>query len=83
VLGASHNVFMRPFGALIQAALRSSFRLTNANRTAYLRSVRQHRAVFDAVRASDAHGAEQAMRVLLEHTSDDVRRALRATRRKR
>jgi DNA-binding FadR family transcriptional regulator len=77
VLGSSHNVFMRPFGALIQAALRSSFRLTNEDRAAYLRSVRQHRDVLDAIRASDPDAAEAAMRLLLISTLDDVNNALR------
>jgi DNA-binding FadR family transcriptional regulator len=78
VLGASHNVFMRPFGALIQAALRSSFRLTSEDQKAYLRSVRQHRDVLDAIRASAPAAAEAAMRRLLTSTSDDVKNALRA-----
>jgi DNA-binding FadR family transcriptional regulator len=80
VLAASHNVFMKPFGALIQAALRSSFRLTSVDHAAYVRSVRQHRQVLDAVRTGDPGGAEDAMRRLLESTSDDVHRVLRASR---
>jgi DNA-binding FadR family transcriptional regulator len=79
VLAASHNAYMKPFGALIQAALRSSFRLTSVDGAAYRRSVRQHRRVSDAVRARDPEKAEDAMRRLLRSTSDDVHRILGAT----
>ena len=78
VLAASHNVFMKPFGALIQAALRSSFRLTSVDDAAYRRSVRQHHRVSEAVRARDAENAEDGMRSLLMSTSEDVHRVLGA-----
>jgi DNA-binding FadR family transcriptional regulator len=81
VLAATHNAFMRSFGWLIQAVLRSSFRLTSADRAAYLRSVEQHRKVLGAIRGGDASRAEVSMRELLESTAEDVRRALGLPRR--
>jgi DNA-binding FadR family transcriptional regulator len=75
ILQASHNAFMPPFGALISTALRASFRVTSANREAYRRSIKQHRAVCDRVRAYDADGATLAMRRLLESTGRDARAA--------
>jgi DNA-binding FadR family transcriptional regulator len=82
ILEATHNAFMRPFGALIQEALRASFRLTNVNRSAYERSLRRHRDVFEAIIAKDADAAEAAMRVVLNRTSEDIDRSLPKTPRK-
>jgi len=79
VLAATHNVFMRPFGSLIEAALKTSFRLTNVNATAYRRSLRQHREVLDAIRAGDADLAERLMRDFLADVHDDIRQALPAS----
>jgi len=54
VLETTHNVFMRPFGALIQAALRASFRLINSNRALYSKSLTRHRAQNAAIPAVDS-----------------------------
>jgi len=76
VLDATHNAFMRPFGALIQEALRASFKLTNRDRPAFERSLRRHRDVFEAIRRRDPEGAEAAMRIVLSRTSEDIERSL-------
>lgn len=72
VLEATHNVFMRPFGALIQAALRASFRLTNSNRALYSKSLTRHRAVLDAIESESADESEAAMLAILDQTSKDI-----------
>ena len=72
VLEAAHNAFMRPFGALIQAALRASFRLTNSNRVLYRRSLALHRAVVDAIEGGKGDDSEAAMLAVLAQTSRDI-----------
>jgi DNA-binding FadR family transcriptional regulator len=72
VLEATHNVFMRPFGALIQAALRASFRLTNSNRDLYSKSLKLHRAVVVAIEAADGDESQAAMLAILGQTSRDI-----------
>jgi DNA-binding FadR family transcriptional regulator len=76
ILEATHNTFMRPFGALIQEALRASFKLTNRDREAFEKSLRRHRDVFEAIRDRDAAAAEAAMRVVLNFTSEDIGRSM-------
>ena len=72
VLEATHNVFMRPFGALIQAALRASFRLTNSNRELYAKSLLRHRSVMEAINSGDGEESGGAMLAILEQTSRDI-----------
>jgi DNA-binding FadR family transcriptional regulator len=67
---------MRPFGALIQEALRASFKLTNRDRLAFEKSLRRHRDVFEAIRDRNAAAAEAAMRVVLNFTSEDIERSI-------
>jgi DNA-binding FadR family transcriptional regulator len=76
ILEATHNTFMRPFGALIQEALRASFKLTNRDRLAFEKSLRRHRDVFEAIRDRDAEAAEVAMRLVLNFTSEDIGRSM-------
>jgi DNA-binding FadR family transcriptional regulator len=76
ILEATHNTFMRPFGALIQEALRASFKLTNRDRAAFEKSLRRHRDVFEAIRARDPQAAEVAMQIVLNRTSEDIERSL-------
>jgi len=83
ILEATRNAFMRPFGALIQEALRASFRLTNVDRAAYERSLKRHKDVFEAIRSKDPDAAEAAMRVVLNRTSEDIERSLSLAPRKR
>jgi len=76
ILEATHNTFMRPFGALIQEALRASFKLTNRDKGAFEKSLRRHRDVLDAIQNRDAEAAEVAMRIVLNRTSEDIERSL-------
>jgi DNA-binding FadR family transcriptional regulator len=76
ILEATENAFMRPFGALIQEALRASFKLTNRDRAAFERSLRRHRDVFEAIRQRDPEAAEAAMRIVLNRTSEDIEKAI-------
>lgn len=72
ILKSTHNIFMRPFGALIQAALRGSFRLTSSNYTRYRRTLPLHRAVLDAIKAGEEERAAAAMSTMLTQTSRDI-----------
>jgi DNA-binding FadR family transcriptional regulator len=72
VLEATHNAFMRPFGALIQAALRASFRLTSSNSDLYRKTLPLHGVVVDAIEARNGDQAENAMLVILGQTSKDI-----------
>jgi DNA-binding FadR family transcriptional regulator len=76
ILEATHNTFMRPFGALIQEALRASFKLTNRDRMAFEKSLRRHRDVFEAIRDRNPKAAEVAMQIVLNRTSEDIERSL-------
>lgn len=80
ILEASHNVFMRPFGALVQAALRASFRFTGADKAAYRRTLELHRAVLNAITERSPEIADSAMRKLLAQTSKDISHTVRRTR---
>jgi DNA-binding FadR family transcriptional regulator len=77
ILEATHNSFMRPFGALVQAALRASFRLTNEDAVAYRRTLGLHRAVKEAIENKLPDEAEQAMHKLLSRNSSDIRKAVK------
>jgi DNA-binding FadR family transcriptional regulator len=72
VLEATHNAFMRPFGALIQAALRASFRLTSSDHTSYSKTLTLHHAVLDAIEAGNGDRAEATMLAVLAQTSRDI-----------
>jgi len=77
ILEATHNSFMRPFGALVQAALRASFRLTNEDAAAYRRTLSLHRAVMEAIENKLPDDAEQAMHKVLSQTSGDIQKAVK------
>jgi DNA-binding FadR family transcriptional regulator len=77
ILEATHNSFMRPFGALVQAALRASFRLTDEDPAAYRRSLSLHRAVMEAIENKLPDDAEQAMHKLLARNASDIRKAVK------
>ena len=72
ILEAAHNAFMRPFGALIQAALRISFRFTSSRPEPYLRTLDLHQAVVTAIANRKADKAEKAMTEVLAQTSRDI-----------
>jgi DNA-binding FadR family transcriptional regulator len=80
VLEATHNVFMRPFGALIQAALRASFRLTNSNPALYRKSLINHRLVLEAVEVRNGDEAESAMVAMLRQTAMDIATQIRTSK---
>lgn len=80
VLESTHNAFMRPFGALIQAALRGSFRLTSSNIELYRLTLPLHRKVFCAIEAQNPQKAEDAMRFLLTHTLHDIEEQTKLSR---
>ena len=72
ILEATHNTFMRPFGALVQAALRASFLLTNEDNAAYRRTLGMHRRVLEAIENKLPDVAEQAMTKLIMQNSGDI-----------
>jgi DNA-binding FadR family transcriptional regulator len=72
VLQGTRNGFMKPFGALIQTALRASFRLTSRNSVAHKRTLTLHRAVLEAIKSRNGEEAEAAMHMVLAQTSRDV-----------
>ena len=80
ILQATHNAFMRPFGALIGAALRGSFRLTSSNTDLYDLTLHLHRKVLDAIEAQNDAQAESAMNALLKQTLRDIDEQTRVIR---
>ena len=82
ILDATHNSFMRPFGSLIQAGLTASFRLTNADKEAYRRSLVKHRTVYTAIQSGSAQQAEEAMHAVLRGSHRDIERSLDGKKRK-
>lgn len=76
VLEASHNQYLRSLGAIVKAALRASFQLTNADAAAYERSLQRHRAVVVAIEKKDPASAEKAMYHVLDQTETDIRASL-------
>lgn len=77
VLTATHNIFMRSFGTLIQTALYASFRFTSTNRAAYQRTLPLHRNVLDAIKSGASDRAGAAMEAVLRQTSQDIEKKLR------
>jgi DNA-binding FadR family transcriptional regulator len=78
ILEATHNSFMLPFGALIQAALRASFRRTNRDRGAYQQTLMKHRMVLTAIKSKNPGTAEEAMRAVLNGARRDIQQSLDA-----
>lgn len=65
VLEATGNRFYAQLRDIIDAALRTSIRLTNRRKGVRLASVADHQKVSDAIIAGDADGAAEAMRHLI------------------
>lgn len=65
VLEASGNRFYAQLRDIIEAALRTSIRLTNRRKGVRLASVADHQKVADAIQAGDADLATTAMRALI------------------
>jgi DNA-binding FadR family transcriptional regulator len=78
ILEATGNHFIRALGGLIHAALLSIFRLSWEG-AARMRDgrLRQHRAVFEAIRDRKPELAQQRMMTLLVDSKNDVRQFLR------
>ncbi len=84
VLASAGNPFLASFGAAIESALSASFRLSwDPAARATERSLAQHRAVLDAIRARNPERAHAAMTALLDSAVDDVRRSLAARRQRK
>lgn len=78
ILESTHNWFMRPFGALIQAALRASFRQTDEDAGTYQQSLLKHQVVLSAIRSKNPGAAEDAMHAVLRGARHDIQQALDA-----
>lgn len=80
VLGATRNRFAPAFGALIEAAMASTFALgwrgAHGDRA---RRLDQHAGVAEAIRARDPGRARERMEALLDDSFGDVRAELRRT----
>lgn len=65
ILLASGNRFYGQLRDLVDAALRTSIRLTNQRKGVRLASIADHQRVADAIMAGDAAGASRAMHALI------------------
>jgi DNA-binding FadR family transcriptional regulator len=65
VLTACSNELLIPLGTLIERTLEAQLRLNAKRAEVYNASLAEHTAVFEAIRARDAEGAQQAMAGLL------------------
>jgi DNA-binding FadR family transcriptional regulator len=83
ILEATHNSLMRPFGALIQTALRASFRQTNRDAAAYQQTLLKHRMVLTAIKGKRPAAAEDAMRAVIQGARHDIQQALDAKAQKK
>lgn len=72
ILSATHNPFLRSFGALLKSVLRASFRFTTSNHDLYVQSLSRHQKVAEQIAARNLSGAEQAMVVVLRATYADI-----------
>jgi len=73
VLRASGNGFYSRLSELIEAALRFSIRMTH--RQTGVRSVAEHKKIFDAIIAGDARRAEAAMQALILDAMAQIKKA--------
>jgi DNA-binding FadR family transcriptional regulator len=65
VLSACSNELLVPLGTLIERTLEAQLRLNAKRADVYNASLAEHTAVFEAIRARNAAGAQQAMAGLL------------------
>jgi DNA-binding FadR family transcriptional regulator len=68
VLNACSNELLLPLGTLIERTLEGQLRLNAKRADVFNASLAEHTAVFDAIKARDAHGARNAMADLLGTT---------------
>jgi DNA-binding FadR family transcriptional regulator len=76
ILSATGNPFMMAFGALIEAALRTSFELSTRQPGAPRKSLPLHRAVLDEIWARRPAQARKAMENLLGLTESNIERGV-------
>jgi DNA-binding FadR family transcriptional regulator len=72
VIAASHNIVLKGLTGTIEAALRTTFAITNRLASAQSRALSAHRVVFECVRMRDAEGARLATVELLEIAARDL-----------
>ncbi len=73
ILTATHNELLISMGALIESALVTSMKISNASPYARLNGQVTHRPVLDAIAAQDPEAAKTAMERLLDGAMEDVR----------
>ncbi|WP_230533063.1 FadR/GntR family transcriptional regulator [Microvirga roseola] len=75
ILEASGNPFLQSIGSVIGAALATSFTISSpvSSDEHFNRVMRQHQAVFDAIREGDSAAASNAMSELILQTAERVR----------
>jgi DNA-binding FadR family transcriptional regulator len=68
ILAASGNPLMQSIGSVIEAALVAAFRRSapTRDRQRLMKSVAEHRAIFDAIAAGDGEGASAAMNRVIQ-----------------
>jgi len=76
ILRMTGNELIGSLAALTQAALATSFRLSDANPLGQRPSLPLHRRVIDCIRTRDADGARDALLKLLDDAELDVARAI-------
>jgi GntR family galactonate operon transcriptional repressor len=79
ILTATGNDFFVAFGALTEAALGVFVRIATRHPEAPTPAVPMHGAILDAIRRRDADGAHEAMVALLDRTTRNVERNVKAT----
>jgi GntR family transcriptional regulator, galactonate operon transcriptional repressor len=72
ILAASKNTVLRNFGAMIGAALRTMFRVSDQANRSYTETLEVHREVLSAIRLQDPEGARERMRRLITKAVSDI-----------
>lgn len=80
ILEATGNPFMQPLGSLIRAALDTLLFHSAKTSANPFDSLREHAAVFEAIRRRDAGGAREAMKRLLAETGLSISKAVKSAR---
>jgi DNA-binding FadR family transcriptional regulator len=80
VLAASKNNVLQNLGALIGAALRTMFRVSDQATRSYTDTLGVHREVLSAIRLQDADGARDCMRRLIAKAVSDIESGMHSRR---
>lgn len=75
VLAATGNELLMPLGALIERTLEAQLRLNAKRADVFNASLAEHTAVFEAIRARNAYGAQEAMASLLGVTRKRIEKS--------